>query len=203
MIKIPDTDQYDPVYEHESHRYQHLFYEKLTDVFMLHNIPNSNGLYAYAERPEELACLIDELGDEVYKFAQTVLTDQQFKILSLTLDGYSQTEVANLLGIRQGDVSISINGRPRTTKQKIIYSYKFGLKHGEVIRRMIKSIKTGTNSQEVLDYLMSSDDNVITKKLVNPKRSMGIIQKLKEEVVFNKKIQDILKQIADWRENEL
>jgi transcriptional regulator len=198
MIKIvPDTDQYDPVYEHESHRYQHLFYERLTDVFTLHNIPNSKGLYAYAERPEELACLIDELGDEVWKFAQTVLTDQQFKILSLTLDGYSQTEVANLLGIRRADVSTSINGRLRTAKQKILYKYQCGPKHGEVMRRMIKSIKTGTNSQEVLDYLLSDDDTVITK-VVNSKRSMGIIQKLKEEVVFNKKIQDILRQIADY-----
>lgn len=144
-----------------SDKYQWVILEVTVSDDHLNSFSNQNGLF-HALNPfeynEEIQILEDELLVEVMKVVNNNLTENQKNIMLMRLDGYTQCEIAKVLGIHQSSVHKSIMGN--------------------------LDVKKG------LTY-------------VHKKRYGGTIHKLKKLIAQNKRVQQILLEISELREERL
>jgi len=96
-----------------SDRYQYLIVEKLVkdrfweyrDLHELYDAPEVS-----EERLDELLSLDDQLFDLLKQIALRELTDNQRAIMNLSLDGMTQVEIADELGLSQPTVQKTLRG---------------------------------------------------------------------------------------------
>lgn len=98
---------------HRSDAYQYLLLEVSTPDELLSTFSNQDDIshllnpYFYNE---ELMELQEELRLIVRKLIETELTPLQREILTMRLDGYTQMEIAEIMGTNQSSITKSING---------------------------------------------------------------------------------------------
>ncbi len=96
-----------------SDKYQYLLLESsYTDEMMMHfsnqqSIGYTLDPYQYDDRVEEL---LEELKVEFWKVAETELTPMQKTVLKMRADGYTQCEIADIMGVNQSSITKCING---------------------------------------------------------------------------------------------
>ncbi len=61
-------------------------------------------------KKEEISDLQEQLVQEYWNLIDTVLTKRQRKVVHLSAQGMTQTEIAKLLGVNQSSITKSING---------------------------------------------------------------------------------------------
>ena len=96
-----------------------------------HHLYHDLNPYEYNERVLELE---QQLRDEMWKIAQTALTENQTKILKLRMDGYTQMEISKMLDCNQSSITKCLMGNS-------IYSKVNGKKvntHGGVVKKLRK-----------------------------------------------------------------
>ena len=107
-------------------------------------MPNSKSIY-HSISPykynEELLDLKEELLKQIHKLAKKILTNKQYQIYLLTLDGYTQTEIAKIMGVNQSSVSKSAIGSQ---------SYENSKRYGGFLAKLRKSIAESFEIQKIL-----------------------------------------------------
>lgn len=95
--------------------------------------------YAYSE---ELLDLEDKLKVEFWRVVESCLTARQKQVVKLSSDGYTQMEIAKLLGVNQSSITKSLNGN---------VDYKNGRKvYGGTITKLQKIMHKDTKIKEIL-----------------------------------------------------
>jgi len=101
------------VRKNKSDSYQYRIIEILIDPFILSDCPSEDGLGAQANSSgfsEELVDLRQQLMKEVRKLIKNVLTKRQTQVMALRLQGKTQVEIGQKLGIHQTTVHKTISG---------------------------------------------------------------------------------------------
>ena len=96
-----------------SSKYQYLLMESpwkefYNDVFT--NADGISGRLAQFQYSEQILDLQDKLFKRLFVLAKKYCTDRQMNVLNLLLDGYNQSEIANILKIEQSTIAKTING---------------------------------------------------------------------------------------------
>lgn len=122
--------------KNRSDSYQHLLqetpcsYEVLTSFSNRDSISNKIDPFKYDER---LLDLQDELRVEFWRVVDTLLTERQKKVLKMSAQKMTQTEIAKELGVNQSSITKSLHGN---------VDYKNGRKsYGGSFRRLKKLIQ--------------------------------------------------------------
>jgi DNA-binding CsgD family transcriptional regulator len=79
------------------------------------------GYLNYAEYNEELYDLRDQLREEFWRLIKTCLTKRQREVIVLYTDGYTQTEIAQILNVNQSSITKSMNGNCDYRNGKRVY----------------------------------------------------------------------------------
>lgn len=96
-----------------SSRYQFLLVESACSSEMMEAFRNEDSIssrlnpYQYDEK---LLDLQEELKKEFWRVVNTLLTDRQRDVIKLYADGYTQMEIAKILGINQSSITKNWNG---------------------------------------------------------------------------------------------
>jgi len=101
------------VRRNKSDSYQYRIIEIAIDPFILSDFPSEDGLGAQANSSgysEELADLRQQLIREVRRLIKSVLTKRQAQVMALRLQGKTQVEIGQKLGIHQTTVHKTISG---------------------------------------------------------------------------------------------
>ena len=127
-----------------SSKYQYIICEAQVGDEILEIMPNSKSIY-HSISPykynEELLDLKEELLKQIHKLAKKILTNKQYQIYLLTLDGYTQTEIAKIMGVNQSSVSKSAIGSQ---------SYENSKRYGGFLAKLRKSIAESFEIQKIL-----------------------------------------------------
>lgn len=97
----------------KSDSYQYRIIEIAIDPFILSDFPSEDGLGAQANSAgysEELADLRQQLIKEVRRLIKSALTKRQSQVMSMRLQGKTQVEIGQKLGIHQTTVHKTISG---------------------------------------------------------------------------------------------
>lgn len=128
-----------------SEKYQWVLLETVCSNDMMEAFSNSDGIshrlnpFQYDERLVELE---DQLKIEFWRVVNTLLTDRQKQVIKLYADGYTQIEIAKILGVNQSSITKSLNGN---------VDYKNGKKvYGGAKKKIEKIIQ---NDQKIKDIL--------------------------------------------------
>jgi len=136
-----------------SDKYQWVLLEVAVSDDHLNSFSNQNGLF-HALNPfqysEEIELLEDELLMEVMKIVNNNLTENQKNIMLMRLDGYTQTEIAKLLGIHQSSVHKSIMGNLDVKKE---FGYVQKKRYGGTIHKIQKLVAGNKRIQEILQKI--------------------------------------------------
>jgi DNA-directed RNA polymerase specialized sigma subunit len=101
------------VRKNKSDSYQYRIIEIAIDPFILSDFPSEDGLGAQANSSgysEELADLRQQLIKEVRRLIKNMLTKRQTQVMSMRLQGKTQMEIGQKLGIHQTTVCKTISG---------------------------------------------------------------------------------------------
>ncbi len=132
-----------------SDKYQWAILEvSCTDEFM-QSFTNNDSIahqlnpYGYDERIDDL---VDELKKLFWEVADGVMTPRQKTILHMRADGYTQMEIADILGVNQSSVTKSINGNTdyKDGRQKI---------YGGAVKKLKKVMDNHPRIQAILTEL--------------------------------------------------
>lgn len=96
-----------------SDSYQPLFCEVIVAAEMLESYANEDSVYKRLNPfsyNEDIAVLEDELKKEFWRIVDTLLTERQRQVIRLYADGYTQMEIARMLGVNQSSVTKNLNG---------------------------------------------------------------------------------------------
>lgn len=107
-----------------SDSYQYLLVEASCSPEMMAEVPNSEGIAAQLNPfgyNEELLTLKDELREAFWDIVNNKLTPRQREVITLCCDGYTQTEIAKMLGVNQSSITKSINGNCDYKNGKKVY----------------------------------------------------------------------------------
>lgn len=107
-----------------SDKYQHFLLESSCDPHVLVEFSESRGIYAalnHSSYIEELHELRDQLRAAYWRLIMEKLTDRQSQVIKLYADGYTQTEIAKMLGVNQSSITKSINGNCDYRSGKRVY----------------------------------------------------------------------------------
>lgn len=111
-----------------SSAYQALYCERSVASEFLESFSNDEGIYkrlAPFDYNDQIADLEEQLRKEFWRIVQT-LTPRQREVLKLSADGYTQMEIAKILGINQSSVVKSRAGNVQyTSNGKISYGGSF------------------------------------------------------------------------------
>lgn len=121
------------VRKNKSDSYQYRIIEIAIDPFILSDFPSEDGLGAQANSSgysEELAELRQQLIKEVRRLIKSVLTKRQTQVMNLHLQGKTQVEIGQKLGIHQVTVHNTIRG--------IIDYNNGGARYGGAIKKLRK-----------------------------------------------------------------
>ena len=131
--------------KNRSDSYQHVLLESPCSPEMLTEVADADGIGAQLNPwgyNEELLDLKEQLRKEFWRVVNTQLTKRQKDVISLYFDGYTQTEIAKILGVNQSSITKSINGN---------CDYKNGRKYYGGSKRKIQKIIEGDDKiQEIL-----------------------------------------------------
>lgn len=123
-------------YNSKSHHYQFKYHEFPCDPFDLSILLESTE-YIDANIKDQLNFELDKQRNRLLHLLKKHCTKNQWKVIKLLLDGKTQLETANLLGITQGSISQIIHGNiVRDLKNKTIKIY------GGIENKMKKVAKT-------------------------------------------------------------
>jgi len=129
----PTVEVFSLARRNKSDSYQYRIIEIAIDPFLLSDFPNEDGFGAQVNTSgysEELSELRHELIHEVRRLIKTSLTKRQVQVMSLRLQGKTQVEIGQKLGIKQPTVHNAING---------VIDYKNGgAKYGGAIKKLRK-----------------------------------------------------------------
>jgi len=128
-----------------SEKYQWVLLETVCSNDMMEVFSNSDGI-SYRLNPfqydEKLIELEEQLKVEFWRVVNTLLTDRQKQVIKLYADGYTQIEIAKMLGVNQSSITKSLNGN---------VDYKNGKKvYGGAKKKIEKIIQ---NDQKIKDIL--------------------------------------------------
>ncbi len=107
-----------------SDHYQYLILESSYSNEMLDVFCNEDSIsgrlnpFAYSE---ELIDLEEELKVEFWRVVDTLLTDRQKQVIRLYAEGYTQMEIAKILGVNQSSITKSLHGNTDYSKGRKIY----------------------------------------------------------------------------------
>jgi DNA-binding NarL/FixJ family response regulator len=79
------------------------------------------GTISLSQNREELLTLQEELHKEYWNLIENGLTARQKKVLQLSAEGKTQTEIAKILNVNQSSITKSINGNVDYSAGKKIY----------------------------------------------------------------------------------
>jgi DNA-binding CsgD family transcriptional regulator len=129
----PAAEALSLVRRNKSDSYQYRIIEIAIDPFLLSDFPNEDGFGAQVNTSgysEELAELRQELIHEMRRLIKTSLTKRQAQVMALRLQGKTQVEIGQKLGIKQPTVHNAING---------VIDYKNGgARYGGAIKKLRK-----------------------------------------------------------------
>lgn len=100
-------------HKNKSDSYQYRIIEIAIDPFLLSDFPNDEGFGAQISTSgysEEITELRKQLMKEVKRLMKTVLTKRQAQVMNLRLQGKTQVEIGQKLGIHQTTVHKTISG---------------------------------------------------------------------------------------------
>jgi len=134
----------------KSDSYQYRIVEITIDPGMLSDFAAEDGFGAqlqgsgYSERIRELRI---ELMKEVRRLINTILTQRQMEVVNLRLEGRTQVEIAEILGIHQTTVHKTLSGN---------IDYKNGeVRYGGAIKKLKKMC---ARDERVLEILQKIDE---------------------------------------------
>lgn len=134
--------------KNKSDVYQHKIVEISVDPVLLNEFPLAESLGSqlklskYSERFDELR---DELLQEVLHIVNTGLTSRQAQVVTLRLEGKTQIQIAEELGIHQTTVHKTLMGNIDYANNKKCY--------GGAIKKLQKLCYKNTEIQEILDEM--------------------------------------------------
>ena len=134
--------------KNKSDSYQHKIVEISVDPVLLNEFPLAESLGSqlklskYSERFDELR---DELLQEVLAIIDTGLTPRQAQVVTLRLEGKTQTQIAEELGIHQTTVHKTLMGNIDYANDKKCY--------GGAIKKLKKLCAKSPEIQEILEEM--------------------------------------------------
>ena len=140
----------------KSDSYQHKIVEISVDPVLLNEFPlieslgSQLNLSRYSEKFDELR---EELLKEVMEIINVGLTYRQAQVISLRLDGKTQTQIAEELGIHQTTVHKTLRGNIDYANDKKCY--------GGAIKKLRKLCNKSPEIQEILEEM----DNLRAKNM--------------------------------------
>ncbi len=133
----------------KSDHYQHRIVEIPLEPHKLHNFSNESGIEQHITDmvpDEEMLGLRQDLLDELYNIINSgCLTPHQSKVLTLTLAGETQNEIAQKLGCSQSAICKALSGN---------LDYKNGRRrYGGIIKKLQKLAKSNSRIKLLLDRI--------------------------------------------------
>lgn len=137
-----------------SDKYQYKILERTVAIDFMYSFTIEDGLYQHNDAivEEQLYTLRDEMKIRMYELMEIHLTDRKRSLINMWVDGYTQIEMAKILGINQSSVTKSIHGN---------IDYSNGKKnYGGTIKKIKSIIKNDPKMIEIfkqIDELLISD----------------------------------------------
>jgi predicted DNA-binding protein YlxM (UPF0122 family) len=142
------------VRRNRSDKYQYILCETTFSNDMLESFSNDESIYkrlnpfSYNERVLELE---DELKKEFWRVADECLTDRQKEVVKLSMENYTQQEIAKKLNVNQSSITKSLNGN---------VDYKNGKKvYGGIKLKLIKAVEKDQRVQDILKRISEIRDD--------------------------------------------
>ncbi len=110
--------------KNRSDSYQYLLLETACSNEMMESFSNDESISSRLnpfQYNEELLDLEDQLKVEFWRVVNTLLTDRQKEVIKLYADGYTQMEIAKMLGVNQSSITKSLNGNVDYKNGKKVY----------------------------------------------------------------------------------
>lgn len=133
--------------------YQSLFAERLVASEFLESFSNDEGIYkrlAPFDYNDQIADLEEQLRKEFWRIVEE-LTPRQRQVLRLYADGYTQMEIAKVLGINQSSCVKSMRGNCQ-------YSNEGKISYGGSFRKLKKVIETDERIIDILQKIAALRD---------------------------------------------
>lgn len=131
--------------QNRSDKYQYLICEVNASDEFLQSFSNEESI-EYTLNPfkydEQILELQDRLRDRFWALAKEMMTERQWEVARLYVDGYTQMEIAKMLGVNQSSITKSLNGNTDYQNRKKTYG---GLK-----KKMRKIASQDPEIQELL-----------------------------------------------------
>ena len=140
--------------KNRSDRYQNLFNEQAFSHEMMADLPESAGLTGYlndAKYNDDLLDLREELRLEFWRLVDAELTPRQREVLHLYANGYTQMEIAKILGVNQSSITKSINGNCDYRSGKKVY--------GGASKKLKRLISRDSKIQTILAKISELEEN--------------------------------------------
>lgn len=129
-----------------SAKYQYLIREVNFSADVLSYFSNEQSI-AYRLDPfkydEEILLLEDQLKEKLRNVCKERLTERQYNVLKMHLDGYTQIEIAKALNVNQSSVNKCINGNSEYGKRK-------GRIYGGLIKKLRRILSEDSDFQNIL-----------------------------------------------------
>ncbi len=136
--------------KNRSDSYQYLIVEQSCSHDMMEAFSNNDSIesrlnpWAY---DEELFALEDELKKELWRIIDTMLTDRQREVITLSVkDGYTQMEIAKILSVNQSSITKSLHGNVDYKKDK-------KTQYGGSFQRIKKIVEKDNKIKTILDKM--------------------------------------------------
>jgi DNA-binding CsgD family transcriptional regulator len=127
---------------------------------MLESFQNEDSISSHLnpfQYDENLLDLEDQLKEEFWKIVKTLLTPRQREVIELYADGYTQMEIAKILGVNQSSVTKSINGNVDYSIDEQSTDESCGKKtkrvYGGTKKKLQKIISGDSKIKEILDRM--------------------------------------------------
>lgn len=144
-----------------SNAYQQIFRELQLDTEVFARLfENEDGDKRKVTWSQEFNTLNDQLASRICDLMSSGLTVKQREVVKLTLDGYTQMEIAKMLGRNQSSVVKSLQGNVDYGKDS-----KFKGKHyGGTFKKMIAKIKEDQIIKDICCSMVNCDDVMFKMK---------------------------------------
>lgn len=138
--------------KNRSDRYQWLLLETVCSHEQMEAFSNDSSIYSHLnpfEYNEDLIDLEEELKKEFWRIADENLTQRQNQVLRMWADGYTQMEIAKILGVNQSSITKSINGNTD-------YKNKKRISYGGSAAKLQKIIAKDEKMQEIIKKIFET-----------------------------------------------
>lgn len=134
---------------HRSDHYQYLMHEISVEDTHLNNFTNAASI-DYLLNPfkynEKLLDLQERLLTKTYELMDKNLTERQSVVIRMTIDGYTQSEIAKILNCNQSSVHKCLYGN-------VDYSQPKNKRYGGFYKKIKKIIKDDPEIKEILEQI--------------------------------------------------